>query len=1133
MTAPTGPVRLRELFRRAPRSLDDLMALLRDGLNWPFPEDLAWDDVELEWSPEELNLNPDRVARLTRISQVPPLTGNQRAGVFVLQFDGGALPVGALRRVVDKLVVTKRAQHRGSNPMWELDDLVFFAATGSDIKVLHIVGFRHEGTKRVLRVLRWDEQPTEGRLDVLTRRAAPELTWVSTGPRLAFDEHVATHARQGVRDARALASRMAEVARDVRDEIRGLYEVETADGPIRKLFESVRDHLLGDLTPAGFADVYAQTMVYGLLTARIAHPERFESQRGVIAMEFDNAFLDAIYSRFRTHGDDVIDIDELGLADLADMLARTDVDELLADFGAASQRDDPVVYFYEEFLTRYDPSQRLALGAFYTPRPVVRYIVKQVDDALKSMGLAGGVADQTTWREFVVANPDIAIPEGLSEGTPVVSMLDPATGTGTFVVEWLEQAKRNAGIDGLIAALDHAAAIEISLASYAVGHLKVSLDLPEGLRHARRLPIYLGDTLGAKRPEVFDELADPVSTEGTLADQVKFDRHHNVIIGNPPYDRDASARAGFVTARGNGGRSLFDDILDDAKEHVVFSHTKSLNDLYVYFWRWTLWKAMEENTGPGVVSLITNSNWLTGKGFLGLRRVARELADEIMVLDLGGAGRGARTEENVFDIQTPVAIVTLIRRGSIDRTTAATSRYRRVLGSRQEKFAQIEAITSVSAWADGSVKLSDEWFAPLVPPTGASGFQTFAAVTDLLPWQQPGCSWGRTFTVAPSRGTLERRWQEFVSTDDAGYRARCYAAAASGRNIRSRVGGRRPLAEEPINAPGDPIVRYSFRSFDRQWAFSDARFATLERPSLWASASDAQIFMTAMLTNKLGVGPAATVSAFVPDFHHFAGRGGKDVVPLYRDAEGTPNADPALLTALAALHRETDDSAGEVTVERLFAYVFGVLAGTDYTARFHEELDTPGPRIPVTADPALFSAMVEHGEQLLWLQTFGERFANGRGTLPTSGIAWKPRPGRLPESQRENVYDPATQTLRVADGVLSGVRPDVWAFEVSGMEVIKKWLGYRLATAAGRARSSSSPLDQIRPTTWQPEWSDELVEIVAVLTKTLDLLPRGVGLLDEIVGGQLISASDLPEPPAALRQPPAVDRRTNQGTLGF
>ena len=274
-----------------------------------------------------------------------------------------------------------------------------------------------------------------------------------------------------------------------------------------------------------------------------------------------------------------------------------------------------------------------------------------------------------------------------------------------------------------------------------------------------------------------------------------------------------------------------------------------------------------------------------------------------------------------------------------------------------------------------------------------------------------------------------------------------------------------------------------------------------------------------MMTNKMSDGPAATVAASVPDFHHFRGSyGGKDVIPLYRDSNSTPNADLKLLTLLTDRHKAVDADAENVSVERLFAYTFGVLAGTDYTERFHEALETPGPRVPLSADPELFARMVSFGERLIWLQTFGERY--GKGKLPVTGVRWNSEPTRLPVSKSDVVFDPTSETLCVADGVLSGVPDKVWKFAVSGMEVIPKWLGYRMAKSTGRAASSDSPLDHIRPTTWVPEWSTELIEIVAVLKETLAMVPDGIALLDEIVAGAHIGAYDLPPVPAVLRQPP-------------
>lgn len=1129
MTA-TGE-RLRRLVKQAPTSPDALWQLLVEGLDWPAPAEMRLGDVEVDWSPEELHLDPEKVSRLTAIRQVPPFTAQQNFGVFVLDFEGGRLPVGAIRRLVERLVKSQRARPgAGSRPTWALDDLLFFCISSAQKQALHVVGFRESGGKRVLRVMSWSEDMTDARLDLLVNRGMPDLQWGDAGPLLAeVDGLRGFHGyREGIRTASALSTRMADVAQDVRDEVAALYEVETADGPIRRLYADVRDQLLGDLTPQRFADVYAQTMVYGLLTARIAHPEEFQADKNITALRFDNPFLDAIYARFRSQSGGVVDVDELGLRELAEELAATDVDNLLADFGAADRRDDPVVYFYEDFLAKYDPQQRRDLGAFYTPIPVVRYIVRSVDECLQRVfGLPGGVADPTTWADYRQARPEVDLPTGCEPTDRVVSMFDPANGTGTFLVEWLRIIREREGSSALGPALQASSALEISLASYAVAHLKVSLELPEDLREAARLPIYLGDTLGLPRPHVLDEMANPVSAEGTLADDVKYERFHNVVIGNPPYDRvESGSTGGWVTAEAEDGRSLFDDILDPAKAHTIFSHHASLYNLYVYFWRWSLWKAFEQNDGPAVISMITASSWLNGPGFLGLRQIARELADEIWVTDLGGENKGARKEDNVFDIESPVAVVTLVRANKADRSQPARVRYLKIRGTRQEKLDALEcaAESPPGEWADAP----SDWHAPFAPPAGAAEWTTFPALIDLLPWQQPGAMISRTWPVGPTKEVLRRRWRRFLATNDPKDRLLCFAPSKTGRNITTIVNDLPRLVDLPIGAEPLSIVPFGLRSFDRQWTFEDPRLAKTESPSLWSSLSSRQIFMTSMTTGQLGHGPAATAATAVPDKHHFRGSfGGKDVIPLYRDAAGTPNADQALLAVITSRHRAIDETAASVSAEDLFTYCYAVLAGTDYTQRFHAELETPGPRVPLTCDPALFHEVAHLGRQLLHLHTSGERFPDHVPEI-TSRCAWQAPVTGMPNDLKEVGYDRETWRLTIADGSLEGVRPDVWDFEVSGMQVVRKWLSRRCTKPAGKAASSKSPLDHIRPEEWHRDWSRELVELVETLTTTLDLQPTGVTLLERILDGPLVDASALPEVPAALRKPPSAKGKAEQ-----
>jgi hypothetical protein len=278
-------------------------------------------------------------------------------------------------------------------------------------------------------------------------------------------------------------------------------------------------------------------------------------------------------------------------------------------------------------------------------------------------------------------------------------------------------------------------------------------------------------------------------------------------------------------------------------------------------------------------------------------------------------------------------------------------------------------------------------------------------------------------------------------------------------------------------------------------------------------------------TMRLGAGPAAVACCVVPDLDHFRGSfGGKDVIPLYRDTDGTPNCAPSTIGAISEAFDPSDSEMAALNVEVLYAYAYGILAGGDYTTRFAEALETPGPRMPLTSDPALFGKVATLGEELLWLHTFGDRCSAGRPTrIPLlDGLAMAQPVRKLPQRANEIRYDPSSQVLQIGNGLVEGVRQDVWEFEVSGMHVVRKWLSYRMARPAGRAASSTSPLDAIRPSEWLEEWTKELLELVTVLTMTLDLVPRGVALLDEVLASPLIASDELPPVPAELRQPPAV-----------
>lgn len=733
----------------------------------------------------------------------------------------------------------------------------------------------------------------------------------------------------------------------------------------------------------------------------------------------------------------------------------------------------------------------------------------------------------------------------LGFGDANVVTLDPATGTGTFPLAAIDHAARLApqvrGPGGVRQAARNMAAnlyaFELLPGPYAVAHLRLSQRLAQLSGEANHAQVILTDTLEAPDERAIsstDLFGDQqvLAEEQERANRVKREQQVTVVIGNPPYRRvarDLHGRGsggwvldGVVDGR-ESGKSLFDDILDVARANTIFSHHASLYNLYVYFWRWALWKAFESrDDGPGVVSFITSSSWLAGPGFVGLRELSRQLADEIWVLDLGGNNRGANPEENIFSIETPVAIVTLVRDGASKRAEPAPVNYRRVRGTSEAKLAVLRAIGEAEdPLAGGWQRAPSGWLDPMLPPTGDAAWEDMPLLTDLFPWQQPGCKFGRTWPIAPAVALLERRWDRFRRAAPEERPALLFTGS-SGRTVETKVRGMVTLAEVKGEDPSRPIRRYAYRSFDRHWAFDDARVTNLERPSLWQSQSPRQVFLSSLLSGQIGTGPAVTCSAYVPDLHHYRGSyGGKDVIPLFRDSAATqPNLSAGLTITLARLLGIDPPSPDEIA-----AYCYALLSPSAYQQRFAAALETPGLRVPITADPELWAEAVEAGRDLLWLHTYAECMIDAEAGRPpcvpeVPGIGWDVDVSRIPEDTSEIRYHEETGTIHVGNGHVGGVRPEVWAYSVSGMQVIPKWLGYRTRKGTGRAVSSTSALDHIRPTEWHDDWNDELLDLVRILTITVDRQPDLADLLDRICEGELISEADLPKPTAEQRMPP-------------
>lgn len=412
---------------------------------------------------------------------------------------------------------------------------------------------------------------------------------------------------------------------------------------------------------------------------------------------------------------------------------------------------------------------------------------------------------------------------------------------------------------------------------------------------------------------------------------------------------------------------------------------------------------------------------------------------------------------------------------------------------------------------------TNSWREPFKPQSAAA-WTAFPALADLLPWVSPGVQTERAWVIAPDAATLRARWRELVRNPDLASRNTLLKTNRN-RNIESRptylprTGDprtrMRPLAQEPTTAEPPPTIPYGSRAFDRQYLLADHRLMYPARPDLWAANSLRQVYIAEQHAQPIEFGPALTFSSLLPDKHFFNGRGGR-VFPLYRDTEGLiPNIAPGLINYLTSVLGVT------LTPEDLVAYIAAVAAHPAFTSRFREELAAPGVRVPLTASYEIYGEAVNIGREVLWLHTYGDRFADpasGRLTAsPKLPVGLRPKvlvaiPGDEAGMPEEIGYESVTKTLLVGAGRIGPVAQQVWDYQTSGMRIVRHWFGYRKKNPAGRR---SSALDNIRPKSWTPEMTTALLNLLNVLGCLVTLEPTQVALLDRVLAGPQVSAADL------------------------
>lgn len=495
-----------------------------------------------------------------------------------------------------------------------------------------------------------------------------------------YDEFVtlikdfSSYTGQTIKNSKKLAQMMAAKARLLANIIEAAIikdeqeNVSAADNTLGEQLNAFKDVLIHDIKPKEFADIYAQTIAYGMFAARLHDHslDTFSRQEAAELIPKSNPFLRKLFLNIAAY-----DLDDriAWIVDaLADIFRATDVAALLKDFGKATQQHDPMIHFYETFLGEYDPKLRKSRGVWYTPEPVVNFIVRAVDDILKTeFGLRDGLADTSKTKITVDSTvPDLRSKTGYKKANHEVhkvQILDPAAGTGTFLAEVIKQIYKNfEGQQGIWSKyvekdlIPRLNGFEILMASYAMAHLKLDLLLEEtGYKPTmdQRLRIYLTNSLEEYHPDTGTLFANWLSAEANEANHIKRDTPVMCVIGNPPYSISSSNKGKWI-------QNLIADYKKDLNERKI-----NLDDDYIKFIRYG--QHFIDKNGTGILAYISNNSYIDGITHRQMRKHLLNSFDKIYILDLHGSTKkiettlDGRKDENVFDIQQGVSISFFIK----------------------------------------------------------------------------------------------------------------------------------------------------------------------------------------------------------------------------------------------------------------------------------------------------------------------------------------------------------------------------------------------------------------------------------------------------------------------------------------
>jgi hypothetical protein len=839
------------------------------------------------------------------------------------------------------------------------------------------------------------------------------------------------------RDAPHLAELMAHSARLVRGIVRDRLKELHAEGAARhallQVRQEFRDVLYAHPEAGGynasdfdelFSAAFAQTLAFGLLLVREATGQPV----GADAWQHMPEEHPLMRTALRVLSlDEVVRDVGIGFDVMCDTVNSFAPEVLVA----RRDRRDPILYFYEDFLQTFDPEARGRYGVYYTPVEVVQYMVGALDRSLRENLDTQGLRDQN------------------------VTILDPATGTGTFLLgiaeRVREQARAEAGEGMAALALQNLAArmfgFELLVGPYAVAHYRLhhALRAPRpdgGPLRLPRLGVYLADTLaepGAAAPMgPLGFVSEGIADERREANRIKAQQPILAIIGNPPYRRLEEGEN--RTLVGDWMDRLWDDLKEPVRDAEQGGQLNTFPELSVAFWRWAIWKLFEAQNAPrrGVVAFISNRKFLTGWPYAGLRKMLRERFDRIEVIDLRGDIRrgeraGVGADQGVFEIRVGTAITLAIADGSKAEGEIAEIYYQDSWGnrlfSRREKLdwllGRAEAGTPSAPVLVTRGVLEDMRPMPFLNGELISVHECFAFFRSGLQSKRDD------LVYDPSSDRLRGRIRTFATADDN-----------HAREMFHDTRDRKWVAARAIPFDSRHISRVAYRPLDSRYLYNHRSYGDFLRPELQEVWGADNIGLYA-LPNGTGAGPAVWCHGLLPDYHAFRGSYGGFAFPLYdrRPNVAGPNISPMLVANLSVAYGEA------VSPEDVFDAILCVLSATSYTLRFAEDLEDVFPHVPFPAQHVIFQRAAECGREIRAVETFARqphaRYRQARFVR----VATEPRSAVAPVE-----YADGEITL-CADGTgrITGLPQAVWGFSVSGYRLVPRWLEARVGLPADLA----------------------------------------------------------------------------------